>query len=171
MATYIMHATSDRQYAIQYFDKIFLPIQQLIDFDILLNQELEKHLQEVEPTTEIDESEIPKIEPLLDYSKKMLDYINQKLSASHSIGVYNNENELKRSYILLLEEYRRQLSGTFNEIVFFLQKEEENEYDFEMFNQLLIVWQSTLDKALEGFYTIVSAYALRYGIELNENAE
>jgi hypothetical protein len=168
MSTFYLQGCKTEPTATEYFDNIYVPVQELIDYDTDIQEDLFKILiiEEDLDSSNVDlikEEDIVALNTKINKFKKNIDY---KLEALQNIKVYKNEKNLKQLYRKLLTSYSRELYNNWPKLWTVLNKKEISEEEIEHFNDILREIQNNLDKSLNEFYAAAEDYAERYNIEI-----
>lgn len=168
MTTYYMQGCSDENQAVAYFDKMYIPVQEMISLDNSMQEDLEALLV-TEEQLDSNISDVSLNFESLDKSFELLNlFIENKMQETKGIEVYKNEFQIKQAYEKLLSSYRKELQDSYPKIFAIMKKEEVAESEIAIFNILLQESQITLDHVLGDFYTVAADYAQRYEIEIEE---
>jgi len=163
-----MQGCSDENQAVAYFDKMYIPVQEMISLDNSMQEDLEALLV----TEEHFDSNISDVSinfESLDKSYELLNlFIESKSQEIKEIEVYKSEFRIKQAYEKLLNSYKKELKDSYPNIFTIMKMEEVTESEIAIFNNLLQESQITLDHVLEDFYAVAADYAKRYEIEIEE---
>jgi len=168
MSTFYLQGCKTEPTPTEYFDNIYIPVQELIDYDTDIQEDLFKMLitEDEIDSTEIDLIKDEDIVALNSKINKFKQNIDQKLKTSENIKVYKSENNLKQLYSKLLSSYSRELNNNWPKLWKLLNSKEISEKEIEDFNVILRETQNNLDKSLNEFYAAAEDYAERYDIEI-----
>ena len=178
MTTFFMEGCiNNQEKTITYFDQIYIPVQQIVELDNVFQ---EKMHQQLIATTEISkESDTLLDEELYDQSieeiktahKDLINYINTELEKIKRISIYNNETDLQRAGIELMQTYSETANTSFLEMIQIIQKDYLTDADNDRFNYLLKKTNETLNTELERFYEIAQSFGDRNEIDLEFDEE
>jgi len=168
MSTFYLQGCKTEPTATEYFDKIYIPVQELIDYDTDIQEDLFKMLitEDDIDSIEIDLIQDEDIVALNSKINKFKQNVDQKLKTLENIKVYKSENNLKQLYNKLLTSYSRELNNNWPKLWTLLNSKEISEKEIENFNIILRETQNNLDKSLNEFYAAAEDYAERYDIEI-----
>jgi len=171
MSTFYLQGCDSENHALEYFDSIYLPVQELIDLDTKVQEELFEQLVSEDELDTIDLDAIDdmpstiKLESLITNLKV---FVNEQLLKSEDIEVIVGEENLKYSYQHLLNTYLDEISNTWPQLISIINSNDISDDDMEHFNQLLQQAQYNLDKSLNQFYDIAEIYAGKHNIEIEK---
>jgi hypothetical protein len=168
MSTFYLQGCKTDNSAITYFDKIYIPVQELIEYDTEIQEDLDRMLVKEE---DLDSSDVDLIQDkdIVALNSKINNFrkiIDLKLKDYDNIEVYKNENNLKQLYNRLLSSYSREINNNWPKLWRLLNSKEISEKEIDYFNDILRETQNNLDKSLNEFYAAAEDYAKRYNIEI-----
>jgi len=166
MSVFYMEDCLNDNESLEYFESIFLPIQELIRMEKLLLMELEKHIIDENEQEDMD-SEIVSIDKLKELRSSLIDYILSLLRNSIKIKKYKDEQELFDAYLSLISSYKDIYDESYEKIVLIMEKEYEKEEDMILFNSLLQSSNNTLEESLRNFYKFADVFGDKYDISLD----
>ena len=166
MSVFYMEDCLNDNESLEYFESIFLPIQELIRMEKLLLMELEKHIIDENEQEDMD-SEIVSIDKLKELRSSLIDYILSLLRNSIKIKKYKDEQELFDAYLSLISSYKDIYDESYEKIVSIMEKEYEKEEDMILFNSLLQSSNNTLEESLRNFYKFADVFGDKYDISLD----
>ena len=168
---------SNNEKAIEYFDKIYFPVQDLIELDNSFQESMQNltvasdQVQSEEDRI-IDEQEysaqLKRVETAYDTLQR---FVNENLIYQKDIPVYNNETALQRSAIKLFETYKTVVEKDYRQMVDLLKVQEPADEDNKRFNKLLRESGDILEFELQSFYDTAMEYGDKYQIDLEFNEE
>lgn len=174
---YMEGCVSSDDQAVKYFDEVYLPIQEMIDFD----NEFQEAMQLViiasddisnQDDTLVDEMEYDNALTRIDKALTELSFfVDEKTKAIQELNIYNNEVEIQRAALSLFSHYRQAIDSDFKEMQDILKKESPTEADNKRFNTLLKSSNTNLDYSLQSFYDIAIDYGERNNIDLEFDEE
>ena len=173
MSTFFMEGcVSNNKEAINYFDTVYIPIQEVVELDNLFQEQIHNQLvatDEVSDQDDIlldDEAYLKSITQINAAHQSLKNYLDDALIKLKEVEVFNNETEFQRAGIALLSAYSKVASEDFEEMIEIIQKEDLSEADNNRFNQLLKQSSNVLNLELEDFYEVALDYGDRYEIDL-----
>jgi len=167
--------TNRNDEAVQYFDRIYLPVQELISKENIFQEQLFEQLVDgedicsKEALVQNDKEYLKSIFKIQKAHRKLINYIKKQQIIPKRIAVYQNEGALQKSAIALFGTYEKVADTDFNEMMMIIQKEEINDDDNVRFNKLLQKSTHVLDAALEQFYEEASRYGERFDISFEHD--
>jgi hypothetical protein len=163
---------SNNNEAVKYFDSIYFPIQDIIEYDNQFQESMQQMLiasdqvNEEEDTLVDEEEYLTSINQIEEAYTNLSQYVNKSNSEIQDIKIYKNEAKLQRSALALIQAYKKIIETDFAEIIEILKQENPSQESNARFNILLKESNSILNQKLQEFYDIASDYGDRYNIDL-----
>ena len=174
MSTFYMEGcVGDSDQAVTYFDSIYLPTQEIIDFDNDFQDEVHSQLiakGDVDRKFDLvqDEEEYADaIKRIKESYQNLLTAIEHQISVMKNVAVYKDEHAFKKAGLSLLNAYQTVAKNEFEEMIRIFEQDEVSDDDNARFNHLLKQSAKKLDEALDAFYEEASLYGDRYDIEID----
>ena len=171
MSTFYLQGCDSENNALEYFDSIYLPVQELIDLDTEIQENLFDLLVSEEELDSINSADIEEAPNTAVLEKQMIDlksFIIKHINSLPTIKVIDDEENLKYSYKHLLNSYLYEIDNTWPQLIKIINSEDIGDEDMERFNILLQQTQLNLDKSLNKFYDVAEFYASRHNIEIEK---
>ena len=163
-----MQGCSDENQAVAYFDKIYIPLHQIVSLDDSLHTNLEALLileEQMDSNLSMEENDFSALQNSLDI---LADFVDSQIIELKELQVYKNENNIKQVYSELLSTYKYELTNNYPKMIAIMKNKDEVEADIIIFNELLNNSQIKLNKVLEDFYSVAEIYAETYDIGIEE---
>jgi len=179
MTTFFMEGcVSNNEEAIDYFDNIYLPIQEVVGLDNAFQDDLQSQLIETNQTdssAQVDslseEEYINSVQRIEESLAALKRGIKRGVKEIPTIEVYNNETAIKLRAEHLLDSYSKVVNSDFTEMLSIIKKDSISEADNKRFNMLLKQSSEILDTSLDDFYDQALEYGDRYEIDLEFEKE
>ena len=171
MSTFYLQGCDSENHALEYFDSIYLPVQELIDIDTEIQEDLFEQLLTEDELDTIDLDTIdekPSTIQLESNMAKLKLFVSEQLLKSEDIEDIEGEENLKQSYQHLLNSYLYEINNTWPQLISIINSDDITDDDIERFNKLLQQTQYNLDKSLNQFYDIAEIFAGKHNIEIEK---
>jgi len=171
MSTFYLQGCDNKNHTLEYFDSIYLPVQELIDLDTEVQESLfgllvsEDELDSLNNNDIDNDSNTAILENQID---KLKDFVKKQINNLPNITVVDEEENLKYSYKHLLESYLHEINVTWPKLIAIINSKDISDEDMDFFNELLQQTQFRLDKSLNQFYDIAEIYAGKHNIEIEK---
>ena len=176
LTTFFMEGCISRDdEAIQYFDHIYLPVQELISQENVFQEQLFEQLidgddiSSKEGLEQNEEEYLKSISKIQKAHRSLINYIQEQQIILKRLAVYQNEKALQNSAIALFGTYEKVANTDFEEMMLIIQQEEITTNDNTRFNKLLQNSAQILDAALEQFYAEASIYGEQFDINIAQD--
>jgi len=173
MSTFYLQGCNNSNQEIEYFDSIYLPVQEIIDLDTEIQENIsallisEEELALLDDSMSIEDEEI-NTKDIEIQMFELKEYVNKCKQNLENITVIENEYNLKQSYDHLLTAYLLEINTNWPKLISLLNTDNISEEEMELFNTLLQKTHFNLDKNLSKFYDIAEYYASRHNIEIEK---
>ena len=168
---------SNNDEAVKYFDEIYFPVQDMIDFD---NQFQESMQQMVVASDQVfkeddtlvdDDDYVEAIRSIEEAYLNLGQFVNENANNIKKVKIYNNETELQRAALTLFMTYNKVIETDFSEMLTILKMENPDKENNKRFNTLLKSSNASLNHELQNFYDLAIEYGERYQIDLEFDEE
>ena len=171
MSTFYLQGCDNKNRTLEYFDSIYLPVQELIDLDTKIQESLFALLvseDELDSLIDNDIDDKPNTALLENQINELKDFVTTQINNLPKIIVIEDEENLRFSYKHLLESYLHEINVTWPKLIAIINSKDISDEDMNHFNELLQQTQFKLDKSLNQFYDVAEIFAGKHNIEIEK---